>query len=170
MDPTTLLYLNKTEIKEIEANLVEEFKNSISQDLQETQKNDFEPNLVADQKKKKNNINSFGKKYGLPISKLVSKPSEVKAIQDEILNYKKQVSSNELDFSKFWKNNASNMPKLASAVRKYCIIQASSVSVESSFSEANFIQRKERSSLSSKTLRYSITLKSTKRIFKNIKF
>ena len=31
-------------MKEIEANLVEEFKNSISQDLQETQKNDFEPN------------------------------------------------------------------------------------------------------------------------------
>ena len=28
------------------------------------------------------------------------------------------------------------MPKLASAVRKYCIVQASSVSVESSFSEA----------------------------------
>ena len=53
MDPTTLLYLNKTEMKEIEANLVEEFKNSISQDLQETQKNDFEPNLVADPKKKK---------------------------------------------------------------------------------------------------------------------
>ncbi len=52
MDPTTLLYLNKTEIKEIEANLVEEFKNSISQDFQETQKNDFEPNLAADPKKK----------------------------------------------------------------------------------------------------------------------
>ncbi len=166
MDPTTLLYLNKTEIKEIEANLVEEFKNSISQDFQETQKNDFEPNLAADPKKKTNNINSFGKKYGLPISKLVSKPSEVKAIQDEILNYKKQVLSNELDFSKFWKNNASYMPKLASD----CIIQASSVSVESSFSEANFIQRKERSSLSSKTLRHSITLKSAKRIFKNLTF
>ena len=63
-------------------------KNSISQDLQKTQKNDFEPNLVADPKKT-NNINCFGKKYGL------SKPSEVKAIQDKILNYKKQVSSNE---------------------------------------------------------------------------
>jgi len=86
--------------------------------------------------------------------------SELKAIQDEILNYKKQVSSNELDFSKFWKNIASNMSKLASAVRKYCILQASSVSVESSFREANFIQRKE----------HSITLKSAKRIFKNLTF
>ena len=52
------------------------------------------------------------------------------------------------------------MPKLASAVRKYCILQASSVSVESSFREANFIQRKE----------HSITLKSAKRIFKNLTF
>ena len=51
---------------------------------------------------------------------------------------------------------------LASAVRKYCIIPASSVAVESAFSEANFIQRKERSSLSSKNLRYTLVLKTTK--------
>jgi hypothetical protein len=52
---------------------------------------------------------------------------------------------------------------LASAVRKYCIIPASSIAVESAFSEANFIQRKERSSLSSKNLRFTLVLKSAKR-------
>lgn len=67
-------------------------------------------------------------------------------------------------------NFVKTMPAICQNVRKYCIIQASSVSVESSFSEANFIQRKERNSLSSKTLRYSITLKSAKRIFKNLTF
>jgi hypothetical protein len=44
---------------------------------------------------------------------------------------------------------------------KYCIVPSSSVAVESSFSDANFLQRKERSSLPSKNLRYSSVLKST---------
>ena len=48
---------------------------------------------------------------------------------------------------------------LASLVRKYLIIPASSVSSESAFSVANFIQRKERSTLSSKALKKSIILK-----------
>ena len=52
---------------------------------------------------------------------------------------------------------------LASAVRKYCIIPATSVAVELDFSEANFFQRKEKGRLSSRNLKYTLVLKSAKR-------
>ena len=114
---------------------------------------------------------SFADKYGLSSAKVNLTTSDEKRIQDELHFYKKQIESNELSFSDFWKKNCSGIPLLSSAVRKYCIIPASSVAVESSFSEANFIQRKERSSLSSKNLRYSIILKSAARsnLFKDLK-
>jgi hypothetical protein len=47
----------------------------------------------------------------------------------------------------------------ATIVRKYCIIPSSSVPSESAFSVANFIQRKERNSLSSKCIKYSMVLR-----------
>jgi len=47
-------------------------------------------------------------------------------------------------------------------VKYYSIILAFSVSDESSFSKANFLQRKERSSLSSENLRYTMILKQKK--------
>jgi aminopeptidase C len=65
-----------------------------------------------------------------------------------------------LDLSSFWKKNCTQLPLLASLVRKYLIIPASSVSSESSFSVANFIQRKERSALSSKSFKQAIILRS----------
>ena len=53
---------------------------------------------------------------------------------------------------------------LSSLVKKYCIISASSVPSESDFSIGNFIQRKERSSLSAEMLKYSILLRETFKI------
>jgi hypothetical protein len=46
------------------------------------------------------------------------------------------------------------------------MIQASSVASESAFSIANYIQRKERSSLSAENLRYSIFLREMAKIEK----
>ena len=51
------------------------------------------------------------------------------------------------------------MPLLSKLVRNYCITHASSVPSDSAFSMANYIQRKQRSSLSSKQLRYQMLLK-----------
>jgi hypothetical protein len=96
------------------------------------------------------------------------KPAD-KEIEEELNYFKKKISNNTLDFSNFWKKHATYLPMLASEVRKVCFIAASSVASESSFSEANFIQRKERSSLSSKNLRFSMIFKSAMRrsIYKN---
>ena len=70
------------------------------------------------------------------------------------------------DISAYWHDNEQKLPKLSSLVRKYCMIQASSVASESAFSIANYIQRKERSSLSSENLRYSIFLREMPKIEK----
>lgn len=63
------------------------------------------------------------------------------------------------DFSKYWQTFSSKLPILTCFVKSYSIIPASSVASESAFSIANYIQRKERSNLSSKMLQYSMILR-----------
>ena len=63
------------------------------------------------------------------------------------------------DLTVFWRENEQKLPKLSSLVRKYCMIQASSVASESAFSIANYVKRKERSALSAENLRYSMFLR-----------
>jgi hypothetical protein len=107
-------------------------------------------------------LDSFAKKFGLkPNNTIQIKEVEKNSIKVEIKEYKINLEKNILTFSSFWKTYSTQFPLLASQVRKYCIVPFSSVAVESSFSDANFLQRKERSSLSSKNLRYSSVLKST---------
>ena len=63
------------------------------------------------------------------------------------------------EFSKYWQTFSSKLPILTAFVKRYSLISASSVSAEASFSIANYYQRKERSNLSSKSLRYSMILR-----------
>ena len=163
LDPVHLKYLSPDEIKSTEKDLVNIFKNTTTPELQNTQQNEFGPNLVKKSSGNLTSVDKLANSLGLFVSQVAPKQSNDKRIQDEILYYRKEAAKNELSFSHFWKKNSSSLPMLASAVRKYCIIPASSVAVESAFSEANFIQRKERSSLSSKNLRYTLVLKSAKR-------
>jgi len=162
LDPVNLKWLNQDEINNTEKDLVNIFKNKPAPPLQNTQKNDFGPNL-AKIKSNQTAAEKLASSLGLIVSQVAPIQTDDKRIQDEISFYRKEVSSNNLSFSNFWKKNSSSIPMLASAVRKYCIIPASSIAVESAFSEANFIQRKERSSLSSKNLRFTLVLKSAKR-------
>ena len=63
------------------------------------------------------------------------------------------------DFQQFWIEHGKQLPRLANLVRRVNIIPATSVSSEALFSVATFLQRKQRSSLSSQTLRYLLVLK-----------
>ena len=67
----------------------------------------------------------------------------------------------------FWQQNGKKMPLLSRVVREYCVSPASSVGPEASFSVANYINRKERSSLSSRNLRYSMLLREKNTIEKS---
>jgi len=95
--------------------------------------------------------------------KMFSIREELAYFVTSIEKYNATVENSASFFSDYWRANCSVLPKLAYLVRKYCIIPASSVAIESAFGEGNFIQRKERSSLSSKRLRYSVILKSLAR-------
>ena len=79
-------------------------------------------------------------------------------IDEEISTYVKSArSSNE--FEKFWCNHHADMSRLARVVRRLNGIPATSVASESLFSTAGFLNRKQRSSLSSSALRHCIVLK-----------
>lgn len=85
-------------------------------------------------------------------------------IKEELAHYIYSINESENSFSEYWKQKQKIIPLLSSQVRKYCAIPASSVASESSFSIANYIQRKERSSLSSRNSRYSIILKQMSKV------
>ena len=59
---------------------------------------------------------------------------------------------------------------MSAVVKEVCIIMATSCASESAFSVAGYLQRKARSSLSSKALRYSILTKEAPKIEKIMNF
>ncbi|CAF1391925.1 unnamed protein product [Rotaria sp. Silwood1] len=69
-------------------------------------------------------------------------------------------------FKEFWSTNGHSFPRLAALVHRYCIVPATSVASESAFSISGFIARKQRSSLSSRTLRQLLVLKYRKNLLK----
>jgi hypothetical protein len=79
-------------------------------------------------------------------------------LDEEISMYINAVQSAD-NFQQFWRQHGEQLPRLANLVRRMNMIPATSVSSEALFSVAAFIQRKQRLSLSSRTLRYLLVLK-----------
>ena len=109
-------------------------------------------------------ISDFAEACGVSVN--FNQKSKSVSIKDEICSYISLLNDPEVKYSfkSFWEANNLSLPILSSMIKKYCITPASSVPSESSFSIANFIQRKERSALSSKFLKYSICLRDLIRI------
>ncbi|CAF4788840.1 unnamed protein product, partial [Rotaria sp. Silwood2] len=63
------------------------------------------------------------------------------------------------EFQEYWNKIQHYLPILTRMVRHFCIMPITSVASESAFSMAGCIQRKQRSSLSATTLRYSMLLR-----------
>ena len=80
------------------------------------------------------------------------------SLDEEISLYIKEAQS-AVDFKSFWVAHTNELPRLSNLVRRVNVIPATSVASEAVFSVANFLQRKQRSSLSSKTLRYLVVLR-----------
>ncbi|CAF3321825.1 unnamed protein product [Rotaria sp. Silwood2] len=92
----------------------------------------------------------------LPTSSSTSS-TKIFTIHQEIGYYISSIEK-ETDFQEYWNKNQNYLPILSRMVRHYCIITITSVASESAFSIAGYIQRKHRSSLSARTLRYSMIL------------
>ncbi|CAF1236355.1 unnamed protein product [Rotaria sordida] len=92
-----------------------------------------------------------------PVHKTTNKRI-VWTIQQE-LGYYAMTGTPKRNFQSYWNLNQDKMPILASLVRRFCLSPATSVASESSFSCDNYIQRKQRSSLSSTNLCYTMVLR-----------
>ena len=79
-------------------------------------------------------------------------------LDEEVSSYIKLAKDKD-DFQNFWMTNGKVLPRLSNLVRTVNVIPATSISSEALFSVANYINRKQRSSLSSKTIRYLLVLK-----------
>ncbi|CAF4491367.1 unnamed protein product [Rotaria sp. Silwood2] len=76
-------------------------------------------------------------------------------IQQEIGYYISSIDK-KTEFKYFWKTNEQILPQLANLVRIYCMMLITSVASESAFSVAGYVQRKNRSTPSPSTLRFSM--------------
>ena len=85
---------------------------------------------------------------------------KILTLVEEIALFKSCIAiSKEKSFKEFWQDNSNSLPILTTLVLEYCIMCASSLSSESSFSQANCIQTKQRHSLSAKALQMSVFMK-----------
>lgn len=88
---------------------------------------------------------------------------KAKTIKDEVNAYRHYLSEKFL-FRDFWEKKMKSLPMLGSIVKEISMIPATSVASESAFSIANYVNRKERSSLSFKQLRYSMLNKDIEKV------
>lgn len=112
------------------------------------------------------NIDSLFSLCGIELS-LANTPSiqNSLSIDEEIGYYISSINTNpEIKFSRFWTNNEKKIPIMSAIVRRISIIPASSVPCESMFSVAGYIRRKERCSLSPRTIKYSLVLKDRQKL------
>lgn len=70
------------------------------------------------------------------------------------------------NFKQFWSTHRNSFPRLLTLVYRFCLVPATSVASESAFSIAGFVAGKQRSSLSSRTLRHLLVLKYRKNLKK----
>lgn len=92
-----------------------------------------------------------------PVPKTINKTMKW-TIQQELGYYATTGNAKE-KFESYWNLNQHKMPILASLVQRFCLSPATSVASEASFSCANYIHRKQRSSLSATNLCYTMVLR-----------
>ncbi|CAF0754591.1 unnamed protein product [Brachionus calyciflorus] len=169
LNPISNKYLNFEEKNEVEKEIVKLFPNMRRKD-QTTSQNKIQVNTNKDNSNvEQNSWKSFEIACGYEEHE--ERPNHKNglinlSIKDELSQFSLLVRENTDELESFWKKNMALLPKLASLVKKISIIPGSSVASESAFSVANFNERKERSSLSSRNLRFSILLREMDKIEK----
>ena len=152
LDPTSIKYLNAQEKESAEKLIIAMFPKNIST-------NSASLATTTSNEKRTNEIDDFGLACGFKAEDETLSKNKAFTLKQELAFYLTSRQENTSDISTFWRSNSVKLPLLASLVRKYCIIQATSVPSESRFSIANYVSRKERASLSSRNLRFSMILR-----------
>ncbi|CAF3354532.1 unnamed protein product, partial [Rotaria socialis] len=92
------------------------------------------------------------------------KPSRSLSPEDELILFTQVIQSFKCDFSSFWIQYREHFSCLYKVAQRVNIITATSVPSESIFSIAGYVARKQRTSLSSTSLRHLMVLKESHRI------
>jgi hypothetical protein len=61
------------------------------------------------------------------------------SIHQELTKYKEFMKKDEFEFEQFWQKNSTSLPLLTKAVHNFCLINATSVPSESTFSVGGII-------------------------------
>jgi len=122
------------------------------------------PTLTTGSSKKQNAKQLMNRLAGFPIN-TSSCTTMSMSIDVEIALF---INANKINqtFGQFWSANHLLFPRLVTLVHCYSLVPATSVCSESAFSIAGFIARKQRSSLSSRSLRHLLVLKYRKNLTK----
>jgi hypothetical protein len=102
---------------------------------------------------------NFAKICGIFSTTSTSSTTQKTLTYDQELSHYIQAALNANSFNTFWIENGVKLPNLANIVRKICTIPATSISSESAFSLSGYLFRKQRTSLSAKSIRQSMILK-----------
>jgi hypothetical protein len=92
------------------------------------------------------------------------KPSKSLTVEDELILFTQAIQSYKGDFASFWLQYKERFSRLYHVALRVNIIPATSVPSESIFSIAGYVARKQRTSLSSKSLRHLMVLKESHRL------
>lgn len=111
---------------------------------------------------KSKNQSNLLEKLRIMVGGTPNKPSSI-SMDDEMTLFSQSIHSFDGDFSTFWIQNRQQFPRLFRLAQRFSIIAATSVPSESAFSIAGFINRKQRSALSSNSLRRLVMLKESHR-------
>jgi hypothetical protein len=103
-------------------------------------------------------IKNFLNKCGVGSGAAQTAPRRMPTIQQELAKLS-SIPKDEYVFDTFWQEHGKGLPKLAALARKYLSICATSVPSESAFSVSNYVLRKNRLSLTSKNVMFSMFLK-----------
>ncbi len=162
LDPATYRYLTCDDKKEAEAIIINEAPTQYErlksqQPLSTLQSSSVLASNENDSRNQSNSLKYLFESCGI---RMESEPAifTPSTIREEIAQYVTTVNSNQT-LSQYWDFNQDRLPILASFVRKYNVMCATSVDCESAFSVAGHIHRKSRSSLAPSTLRYTMLLR-----------
>lgn len=98
---------------------------------------------------------------GMPIN---TRQTRTLSAEDELVLFTQLICSFKSNFSAFWIQHRERFPRLYRIAQRVNIIPATSVPSESVFSVAGYVARKQRTSLSSTSLRHLMVLKESYRL------
>ena len=113
----------------------------------------FEPDNIQDLDDDLFCLDEFADQFGYKTQETRGN-NKILSINEEIGVFNSKLKENQFNFKKFWTCYSSLMPRLFTQAKRTNVISSTSVPSESGFSISGYLQRKERSRMKSRTLRF----------------